>query len=85
MECSDGPCKHISNSQTERYLSELVDNKLNFYLYRQAAFVSANHTLGIVKTTITTRSQAVAYKSFVEPSVEFRMCKACLVNKTDLE
>ena len=86
MDCRDGSRNAISSSHAERDLGVLVDDELKFHIHAQATIAKANQTLGLIKRTFTSRSPTVMtklYKSLVRPRLEFGMCIACPINKTD--
>jgi len=66
--------------------SYFVDEDPKFNCHSHAALAGANQTLGIIKCTITSRSSAIVIKlyiSLVRPKLEYRICIATSINKTD--
>ena len=86
MSANAGVRQPLSESPSERDLGVVVDEDLNFNCHTRAAVAKANQTLGLIKRTMTSRSPAIItklYKSLVRPRLEFGMCVATPINKTD--
>ena len=59
---------------------------LNFHIHAQATIAKANQTLDLIKRILTSRFPTFInklYMSLIWPRLEFGMCGACPINKTD--
>ena len=82
----DGSKQTIILCEVERELGFIVNKELKFTMHTQTAVAKAFLTLGIIKSTVTSRSPMVMtklYKALVRPNLEFGMCVASPLNKGD--